>query len=430
MSSRLVELRPKRRLLDHEFEGYKLNLQALPHWSHTLTVPVDLVFPDEVQYSFIHAKLFALHNHLVADYWDHRYVFYYIDQKQQVRQVLFDSTNHLFDNNVVYDVPAHVERISGHFKLCLLFLDLNLAVVSDGTGYLHIVATGCRQSPQKQNWKTLHSALVLGEGKYFVLLDSRTQEKLDTVIVHCLLQSVEHAEDRFYSVLTWVTYEDDGEAWKQTSMRQLRGKGTIHYAAIETSFSAVYVASDNQFKYILDTEKEITDEPIAEPKKIIYTWLQTTEDISLTLQLTEGYNKDLLNITVTPLTIKVSYAGTVFVDGKLANKVDSELTTWNIQEGGQVDILLTKSESMLWDEFIQGGDASGEQILDRSMVEEVHRRLAHLCSETEATVDQSVPGLSTQELEECDAASEEDTLLGKTQFPLKLNFSVSCCAKN
>lgn len=51
--------------------------------------------------------------------------------------------------------------------------------------------------------------------------------------------------------------------------------------------------------------------------------------------------------------------------------------------------------------------------MDASLVDEVHKRLAHLCSETEIAGEQTIPGLNTQELEECDAASEEDTVLGK-----------------
>ncbi|CAH2068104.1 unnamed protein product, partial [Iphiclides podalirius] len=66
---------------------------------------------------------------------------------------------------------------------------------------------------------------------------------------------------------------------------------------------------------------------------------------------------------------------------------------------------------MLWEDLIEGGDRNGEQILDASLVEEAHRRLAHLCSDTEVTADPSVPGLSSQEIEECDAPSEEDTVL-------------------
>ncbi|KAJ2946763.1 hypothetical protein O0L34_g12827 [Tuta absoluta] len=414
MPSTVVEIRPDRRLLDHEFEGYKLNLQALPHYSHELAEPVDRLFPDDVQYSFVHAKLFALHNHLVSDFWDYRYSFYYIDNKQQVRLVSFDSTAHTFQNTVVYDVPAHVERKPGHFNLCLAFPSSNLAVVSDGTGYLHIIETGQRskasQDCPNQAWQTVHSCLVLGEGKYFIIVDTRVQEK-EVDILHCLLQSVEQSDSHFISVLTWVKFEKVENNWKQISMRQLQGKGIVHYAAIETNFTAVYVASDNPFKFTLDTEKEITVKSNDnKPRNIIYTWLQTTEDISITLKLQENFDKKLLHVNVTPLAIKISYAGNNFIDGKLKHKVDSELTTWNVQENGQVDILLTKSDSMLWEELIEGGDPNGEQIMDASLVEEAHRRLAHLCSETEV-IDKSVPNLSMQELEECDAASEEDTVL-------------------
>uniref|UniRef100_A0A2A4JWX4 NudC domain-containing protein 1 n=1 Tax=Heliothis virescens TaxID=7102 RepID=A0A2A4JWX4_HELVI len=411
--SSLVELRPNRRLLDHDFEGYKLNLQALPHFSHDLVTPVDRVYPDEVQYSFVHAKLFALHNHLVLDYWDYSLNYYYIDKEQKIRHVSFESTNQTFHNDVVYDVPAHVERQSGHFNLCLSFPSNSLAVVSDGTGYLHIVSTGARTRPSGRNqpWQTLQSSLILGEGKYFIIVDSRVQEKDNTETLHCLLQSVEQNESHFNSVLTWVTFDNDGQEWKQMSFRQVQGKGIVHYAALETSCAALYIASDNTFKFTSDSEREITEPSKQAPRTVIYTWLQTTEDITITLKLETNFNKNLLVVNVTPLHIKVSYAGKTFVDGKLKQKVDSELTTWNVQDNGQVDILITKSDSMLWEELLEGGDPNGEQVLDASLVEEAHRRLAHLCAETEVTTEPAMPGVSTQELEECDAASEEDTVL-------------------
>lgn len=418
MPSSLVELRPDRRLLDPEFEGYKLNLRPLPHYSHELVSPVDRVYPDEVQYSFVHAKLFALHNHLVLDHWDYNFNYYYVDNKQQIQRVTFDSSTRTFKSTVVYDVPAHVERKPGHFNLCISFPTSVLAVISDGTGYLHIVDSGLRRKITSCDrlWQTVHSSLVLGEGKYFIILDTRIEEKDNGEVLHCLLQSVEQIESNFYSVLTWVTYEKDGDSWKQMSMRQLQGKGIVHYAAIETSCTALYVASDHPFKFVLDSVNEISETPPEQLKTVIYTWLQTSEDITITLKLEPDFDKNLLHVSVTPLAIKVSYAGRIFVDGKLKHKVDSELTTWNIEDNGQVDILITKDVSMIWDDLLEGGDGNGEQIMDASLVEEAHRRLAHLCSETEVVADHSVAGVSTQELEECDAASEEDTVLGKIFF--------------
>lgn len=409
-----VELRPNRRLLDHEFEGYKLNLQSLAHWSQTLGHPVDRVQPDDVQYSFLHAKLFALHNHLVPDQWDHRYNFYYVDKTQHVRRVCFTPETRLFENKLVYDVPVHVDRKSGHFNLSLVFPSRSLAVIGDGTGYLHIVSTSDRPSSPNAEWKTCYSTPVLGEDKYFIVIDAKAQESDDKIVLHCLLQSIEQNEKHFNSVLTWVTYKGSNENWGQVSMKQLQGKGIVHYAAIESSLTAVYVASDNQFKFNLDTENDIDDNKVAKKDeiKIVYTWLQTSEDITISLKLPEAYDKNLFHVDISPLALKLSYAGSTFIDGKLKHKVDSQLTTWNI-DNGRVDLLLTKDESMLWDELVEDGDPRGEQIMDPSLVEEAHKRLMHLCSETEVTAaDQSVPGYSTQELEECDAASEEDTVLG------------------
>ncbi|CAK1548000.1 unnamed protein product [Leptosia nina] len=408
-----VELRPNRRLLDHEFEGYKLNLNSLSQHSFELECLVDRLFPDEVQYSFVHAKLFALHNHLLLDYFDHAFNFYYIDCNQQVRNITFETITNKFHQAVVYDVPAHEERKSGHFNLCLLFPSCNLAVVSDGTGYLHIVDTGLRnkRATEKQTWSTLHSCLALGADKYFVLVDSRMQEIDSKEVLHCLLQSVEQDDKHFNSVLTWLSFENDGSGWKQIAVKCAQGKGILHYAAIESSCSALYVASDHIFKFTHDSEKAIVEPSTEQPKPLMYTWLQTEDDITITFQLEDNFDKKELCINVAPLLVRISYSGKVFVNGKLKNKVASELTTWNIQDNGHIDVLLTKSESGIWDELIEGGDNHGEQIIDASLVEEVHRRLMHLCADTEVTADQAVPGLSTHGLEECDAASEEDTVL-------------------
>ncbi|XP_041974398.1 nudC domain-containing protein 1 [Aricia agestis] len=411
MPSCVIELRCDRRLLDHEFEGYKLNLQALPQHKLDLISSVDKVYPDDIQYSFIHARLFALHNHLIVDKWDPRFSFYYVDKQQQIRNVTFENINNTFQSGVVYTI-TNIERRPGHFNIGVIFPSPNLVVITDGTGYLHIVSTGARNGSVSESWKTLHSTLALGENKCYTILDSRLQENNEVEFLHCLLQSVEQTDKQFNSVLSWVTFSNDGIQWRQSLLRQVQGKGIVHYGALETDCTALYVASNNMFKVTHDSEKEIVVKTPEAPTQIIYTWMQTTEDISITLKLENKFNKKHLIVSVTPLTIKVTYAGKDYVNGKLKHSVDSELTTWNIQENGQVDILITKSESKLWDELIENGDKTGEQILDPSLIAQVHERLSHLCSETEVTDnDQSLTGFNAAELEECDAASEEDTVL-------------------
>lgn len=420
MSPTLVDLRPNRHLLDHNFEGYKLNLQSLPHYSCDLDCRVDRLYPDDAQYSFVHAKLFALHNHLVLDHWDYSFNYYYIDNNRQVRHVAFENTSHTFQNKVVYDVPVSVERKSGHFNLSLSFPSSEMALIGDGTGYLHILQTGPRNRPGGNlTWENINSFLVLGEDKYFDIVDSRVQEKDSTLILHCLVQSVEHNYIHFKSVLSWVTYTFSGKVWKQTSFRRIEGKGIIHYAALETKCGALYIASDNGFEFTADSEK---DKEIEEPlirimqRKLLYTWHQSQEDLCITLKLEPHFNRDYFQCEVDLYSIKVTYAGKDIIDGKLMARVDAELTTWNIQDNGQVDILITKYEANMWDDLLEYMDERGEQIMDPVMLEATHQRLAHLCSEVEETADQPLPGLPTQQLEECDAPSDEDTVLGNNDF--------------
>lgn len=415
MSPGLVDLRPNRHLLDHNFEGYKLNLQALPHYSYDLDCRVDRLYPDDAQYSFVHAKLFALHNHLVLDYWDYSFNYYYIDHNRQVRHITFENTSHTFQNKVVYDVPMNVERKSGHFNLCLSFPSSELSLISNGTGYLHILKTGPRNRSANPTWEMVNTFLVLGEDKYFVIVDSRVQEKDNTLLLHCLLQSVEHNYIHFKSILTWVTYSYNGKIWKQVSLKRMEGKGIIHYAGIETKCGAIYIASDNGFEFTEDSEKEKElEDPLTRviERKLLYTWHQSPEDLCITLKLEPDFNKDYFKCDVDSDSIKVTYAGKDIINGKLMARVDAELTSWNIQDNGHVDILITKCEANMWVDLLEYMDDSGEQIMDPMMVEATHQRLAHLCSEVEVTTDQPLPGLPTQQLEECDAPSDEDTVLG------------------
>lgn len=416
MSPTLVDLRPNRHLLDHNFEGYKLNLQSLPHYSCDLDSRVDRLYPQDAQYSFVHAKLFALHNHLVLDYWDYSFNYYYIDNNRQVRHIGFENTTHTFQSKVVYDVPVNVERKSGHFNLCLSFPSSELALISDGTGYLHILKTGPRNRPGvNQTWETVNTYLVLGEDKYFVIVDSRVQEKDNILLMHCLLQSVEHNFIHFKSVLSWVTYSFNGKIWKQTNFRAIEGKGIVHYAALETRCGALYIASDNGFVFTVDHQKENElKDPLTQDvqQKLLYTWHQSQEDLCITLKLEANFKREYFQCEVDLYSIKVSYAGKDIIDGKLMARVDANLTTWNIQDNGQVDILITKYQANEWDDLLEYMDYKGEQIMDPVMLEATHQRLTHLCSEVEVNAEQPLPGLPIQQLEECDAPSDEDTVLG------------------
>lgn len=409
----LVELRPNRKLLQPNFDGYKLSLEPIPIWRQALDVKVDRVYPSDDQYSLIHAKLFGLHNHLVNDLWVNSGV-YFIDENWKVNKALLTANRNLQELDYVYEVPSHIERQPGHYHVSLQFCSEQYALIADGTGSLHIVKTGNRNRIGIK-WDCVFSDQVLGSGICFVIVDSRLEHEGGKEVIHCLLQHIQQREKAFETVIEWVSLKRENLIWNIVSVKQLKGNGNLHYVALESQGKGLYLASDHPFSFTSDLNSEAPKETVnIEERNLVYSWLQTGEDITLTLQLDKNYNKSLLNVETTATSIKVIYNELELLKGELHMAIDHDLTTWNVESSGKLDILLTKTGSgAMWASLLKGGDPGGEQVMDQLLVEQVHRRLAHLCSETEVTAEGAPPAFSHQQLEECDAVSEENTCLCK-----------------
>nr|CAD7418704.1 unnamed protein product [Timema cristinae] len=112
----------------------------------------------------------------------------------------------------------------------------------------------------------LFSEEVCGKETPFTILHSRT---VDHEEVHCLLL---HIDDKsaagdsketapvFHNMLEWVTLvQGDSSIWSVRSVRQLCGPGNLDYTAIEDTCSSVYIASDKQFHFTMDSENTIVE---------------------------------------------------------------------------------------------------------------------------------------------------------------------------
>lgn len=84
--AKLIELRPRKDLMNPNFEGYKLSLDPLPVYKHDLPSAVENLKPNSEQYSFQHMKTFGLHNHLITDPW-HSDFTYFISGNLSIFQV-------------------------------------------------------------------------------------------------------------------------------------------------------------------------------------------------------------------------------------------------------------------------------------------------------------------------------------------------------
>lgn len=415
----LVELRPDNKLLDPNFDGYKLSLAPVPTHCSPLPDKPDGVIPGGDQYSFLHTKLFGLHNKLFMDPWTE--CIYYIDENWKVHS--FDSDKQNFVDNQfseVWEVPSHHERRPGHFNLSMVFASPDLVVISDGAGTLHIVDSGDR-SFKARKWKAVFSCEPIGAQKGFVLLDSKYYcGELHCLLLHIAEEVIEGSDGKktkFVSVLDWITIEGElsQQNWGLKNSRQLSGGGSIDFAAFEPSCTAIYVASDRSLKFIFDSENPVIDSKSAEKvhtkPQISFSWLQKGEDVTVWVPVAAEITKSDIKVTVTPLSLQVTVHGNTVLEGTLHQKVETDLTCWSLSSG-KLEISLSKAEfGVVWSELIVGCE-NGEEIMDPAFVEEVHQRLAHLCSETvEDASNGAAPGYNSQELEDCDALPSDTSAL-------------------
>lgn len=381
----LIELKPNRLLLDSSFDGYKLSLREIPMEKRRFKNTVDRVLLNSNQYSLLHAKLFGLHNHLVGDEFAKNGSVYFIDQDWNINKIFVDSLcNELSDPITVWQVPKLRERISGDYNVSLKFVSPTTVVVCDGTGFLYILHTGCRDNAEK--FRLSFSEEVAGPNEPFVLVDAVFNQQKTNPELHVLLLSIkqENLNEPYVSFLHWITLRFEKEIWSQTALKQLKTKGVIQYAAIEKSCEAVYIASDNESKIILNSDNPVLtiNQQNAEELKYLYEWSQTIENISIHINLPDNPCKQLVHVFTEPTKIDIKYDNTNLVSGLMYQRVNPDVTTWSIEQNKLVVSLNKQEVGLIWPELIVG-DNTGKLILDSCIVEQVNEKLAHLTSEQE-----------------------------------------------
>jgi hypothetical protein len=68
-------------------------------------------------------------------------------------------------------------------------------------------------------------------------------------------------------------------------------------------------------------------------KQIHYMWLQTTEDITVWVQVPEETSKSNLNVTVSTNYVKIECKDFVLLEGSTWHCLESQLTTWTLNKG-------------------------------------------------------------------------------------------------
>ncbi|XP_057664626.1 nudC domain-containing protein 1 [Diorhabda carinulata] len=410
-----LELIPNRQLLDSNFDGYKLSLQEIPMKKLDFTIPVDRVLLNPQQCSILHANLFGYHNHLISDIFDEINSVYYIDKEFNICKIYMDPLQgDLINPLVVLKLRKNRERQTGDYNTSLKFVSSSTAVIGDGIGTLYIINTGNRNDDEE--FSICFSDEVIGEDTPFIILDAVLKVNNDNQELHVLALSLEKSKnEKFFALLHWISFKKIQDAWEQAAIKQIKTKGCVQYAYIEKNCEAIYVVSDDECGFILNSDVPIVEKTVI-PVEKVYKWSQNIEDITIKIPLPPDTNKRIIRVDTENTYIKVKCGEIDLIKGELYQRIDPDLTTWTLIPG-LLEISLYKSETgLMWPELVKN-DHTGEHVVDSCIVEEVHARLGHLTSESES-MPQCGSTFNSQQVEECDFENDKtftfERLCGKT----------------
>lgn len=387
MNPELIELRPNRLLLNPNFNGYKLSLNQLSITTLDLTTSVDKIV-NSSHYSFLHTKLYGLHNHLLGESVNDYDSLYFVDSEWNLCKTYLDPFTETFVEPInVWNIPKRRDRMPNDYNISFRIINKqNIAVLSDGTGVFYILDTGLRNDDDP--FTVLYSDEVIEPEKGFLIIDAvyiEGQNKIDEM--HVLLLSVEHneAETAWYTIINWITLtKTENNKWGQVSLRELKSKGDVQYAYLSRNCQAVYIVSENGCKFTVNSDNPVKSDDNNSIKKI-YKWKQNLEEISIQFPLTENFDKSLIQIKTENTAIEVKNGDEILLSGHFYKTISADLTTWST-ENNLLEIILQKQHAGdMWVDLVPT-DQNGEYFIDGTVAQEVHERLAHLCSDNNVII--------------------------------------------
>lgn len=341
----MVNLRPSHTLLNPNFDGYKLSLEPVPVLRATLPAPLRRVFTNEEQYTFLHAKLFSLHNHLFRDAWL-PYSCYLVDENWTIQNVRYDTATGTL--GTIKSVLKLSKPNLGHsdYNPSCCFVSEKYCVFSDGCGALKIIDTGDRF--RIEEWKAIYSETIFESSVPFLVQDARLEIVDNVRHIHCLLVSVQAKLDggdddkRYEAIIDWMQFTMDTEsnAWSKKHVRQLRGKSLPDYCVLETKSNGILVSADQRFKVAFDTEHPLetistlssstssTNQNAAD--ELNFTWSQTDEDVIVHFNVSRDSSKSDIKIVCSGSNLNVYHRNVSLLNAELYRAIDKDLTTWNL----------------------------------------------------------------------------------------------------
>jgi len=421
-----IKLLKDRTLVDPNFSGYKLSLDGLVTRSQKVGGcgggPLNIL-PSADQYSYLHASIFSSsQNHVVCDPWDAQGdTAYFIAKEGQVFRVGDGQAGE------VWSLPGQGGEESQQYNSRLVFIDCELAALSDGRGGLHIINTGDRKSGAA--WKCEFSEAVCGKGRAFILAAGELQgQGMELVLQYVAhreevegvnLPSSRDKESPFLNCMERVSLVRGGAGWCMERVRRYCTRGTVHSTALIAS--TMVVCAEGSLTLVFDSStplesgEEIDMEEVERlgngetQQKESFYWRKERQELELWAYVEETSTEHLeVTLSQEERLLECRVRGQALFSGKLWSQVAPDSLRWSL-EGGKVAVILSTIGDEDWPQVWDGDYEAGVRVTDMSE----DRLLRHLTTESPLSVGSKAvrqPSFNPEQLEECDSCDSEARL--------------------
>lgn len=323
------ELRQNRNLIKPNFDGYKLSLDNVPVISQECLVEPLHAKPSDEQFSFLHAELFSLHNHLVKDLWDEG-TCYYVGVGGEIIRYKYDEIHGSpLEQEEVFRFDLS-DREEGDYNVSMFFVSEVFCVICNGRDELFIVRTSERRK-SRPKWKEYEKVTIDSQYTNFILRDARLEALGDKAQINLILQNVGSAEGTYMTRLLWCTFtfsESTSSSFKISD--ELSGKGSVNYCAFDPKAKGIVIPCHKDFTFHSQRSQEQTadeTEPTKQEDATPYTWNQTDDDITVKFNCTHSKELEDYHVICREQSVLVKCKDNVMLEGNLYEKIDADLTT-------------------------------------------------------------------------------------------------------
>ncbi len=265
------DLNPDRDLLDSNFEGYKLSLDAFPQYKLDLTPHHQLdtySLLDENESNnqkillYQHLKLIGLQNLVIVNQYDDSNV-YYFDSQFRLVKIIYrkESQRSVVATDLqLDDLP---DSKSNRVNVTMKFISPTAAVIFDGYETIYFVESGevTTDSLSTEKWtkrfkfSTRHLEKF---GVVCILKDALlVEDKLHLLFMN-VQEKVDDSHSAFDTLVNWLQFERDASAdanvWSMRRLRRLNCFSSVpDYVALETNGQSVYVAGPDYIRFEFDS---------------------------------------------------------------------------------------------------------------------------------------------------------------------------------